>query len=161
LAGASTNRFLRARNCEGGCDVYVQPYAGRQNAGYILVDLDRARPTIIDTMRAQRHDPYVVVQTSPGHWQAWIHLNTSPLERQWRPPPANCWLPLMEAIGPAPTGVTGPARRFHQSEACTPHAARLRPLGEGRQRTNRQAETLLRSARLCQIHEFALQSECT
>ena len=79
LTGAATVRFLRARNREG-CDVYVQPYAGRQNAGYILVDLDRARPTIIDTMRTQGHDPCVVAQTSPGHWQAWIHLSTWPLE---------------------------------------------------------------------------------
>lgn len=79
LTGAATVRFLRARNGEG-CDVYVQPYAGHQNAGYILVDLDRARPTIIGTMRAQGYDPCVVVQTSPGHWQAWIHLSTSPLE---------------------------------------------------------------------------------
>jgi len=79
LTGAATVRFLRARNREG-CDVYVQPYAGHQNAGYILVDLDRARPTIIDTMRTQGHDPCVVAQTSPGHWQAWIHLSTSPLE---------------------------------------------------------------------------------
>ena len=41
LSGASTVRFLRARNREG-CDVYVQPYAADQNAGYILVDLDHA-----------------------------------------------------------------------------------------------------------------------
>ena len=79
LTGPATVRFLRARNCEG-CDVYVQPYAGRQNAGYVLVDLDRARSTIMATMRAQGHDPCVVVQTSPGHWQAWLHLSTSPLE---------------------------------------------------------------------------------
>lgn len=79
LTHSATIRFLRARNREG-CDVYVQPYAGQHNAGYILVDLDRARPTIMATMRAQGHDPCVVVQTSPGHWQAWIHLSTSPLE---------------------------------------------------------------------------------
>jgi hypothetical protein len=79
LTGAATLRFLRARNREG-CDVYVQPYAGHHNAGYVLVDLDRARPTIMATMRAQGHDPCVVVQTSPGHWQAWIHLSTSALE---------------------------------------------------------------------------------
>ena len=41
LSGASAVRFLRARNREG-CDVYVQPYAADQNAGYILVDLDHA-----------------------------------------------------------------------------------------------------------------------
>src|SRR5436309_14989097 len=43
LGSAATVRFLRARNREG-CDVYVQPSAGRQNAGYTLVDLDRAQP---------------------------------------------------------------------------------------------------------------------
>jgi DNA primase RepB-like protein len=79
LATAATIRFLRVRNREG-CDVYVQPYAGNHNAGYILVDLDHARPTTIATMRAHGHDPCVVLQTSPGHLQAWIRLSTSPLE---------------------------------------------------------------------------------
>jgi hypothetical protein len=77
--GASTLRFLRARNREG-CDVYIHPYAGNQNAGYILVDLDRADPVVVDRMRANGHDPCVVVQTSPGHLQAWIRLSPSPLE---------------------------------------------------------------------------------
>jgi hypothetical protein len=30
-------------------------------------------------MRANGHDPCVVLQTSPGHLQAWIHLSTAPL----------------------------------------------------------------------------------
>jgi hypothetical protein len=79
LMSAATIRFLRARNCEG-CDVYIHPYAGDQNAGYILVDLDRADPTVVECMRANGHDPSVVVQTSPGHLQAWIRLSASPLE---------------------------------------------------------------------------------
>lgn len=79
LASAATIRFLRARNCEG-CDVYIHPYAGNENAGYILVDLDRADPRAVDLMRANGHDPCVVVQTSPGHLQAWIRLSSSPLE---------------------------------------------------------------------------------
>ena len=79
LASAATVGFLRVRNREG-CDVYVQPYAGDQNAGYILVDLDQARPTTIATMRAHGHDPCVVLQTSPGHLQTWIRLSTSPLQ---------------------------------------------------------------------------------
>ncbi len=79
LVGAATIRFLRVRNC-GGCDVYIQPYAGNQNAGYILVDLDGADPMVVEFMRANGHDPCVVLQTSPGHLQAWIHLSTSPLE---------------------------------------------------------------------------------
>lgn len=78
LGSAATVRFLRVRNREG-CDVYLHPYAGDQNAGYILVDLDRADPAAIAAMRAQGHDPCVVLQTSPGHLQAWIRLSTSPL----------------------------------------------------------------------------------
>jgi hypothetical protein len=79
LVSAATIRFLRVRNCEG-CDVYIQPYAGDKNAGYILVDLDHADPRIVAVMRANGHDPCVVLQTSPGHLQAWIRLSTSPLE---------------------------------------------------------------------------------
>jgi RepB DNA-primase N-terminal domain/RepB DNA-primase C-terminal helical domain len=79
LVTAATVRFLRVRNREG-CNVYVQPYTGHHNTGYILVDLDRARPTTIASMRAHGHDPCVVLQTSPAHLQAWIHLSTSPLE---------------------------------------------------------------------------------
>src|SRR5690349_8652902 len=41
LLNTTTVRFLRARNREG-CDVYIQQFAGQRNAGYILVDLDRA-----------------------------------------------------------------------------------------------------------------------
>lgn len=79
LETAATVRFLRVRNREG-CDVYVQPYAGDHNAGYILVDLDHARPTTIASMRAHGHGPCVVLQTSPAHLQAWIRLSISPLE---------------------------------------------------------------------------------
>src|SRR5439155_1946856 len=79
LGSAATVRFLRVRNREG-CDVYVQRYAGDQNAGYLLVDLDRAPSTAIATMRAHGHDPCVVLQTSPGHLQAWIRLSAAPLE---------------------------------------------------------------------------------
>ena len=79
LAGPCTVRFLRVRNREG-CDIYIHPYADNQNSGYILVDLDRADPTVVDRMRAIGHDPCVVVQTSPGHLQAWIRLSPSALE---------------------------------------------------------------------------------
>jgi hypothetical protein len=79
LSSPATIRFLRVRNRDG-CDVYVHPYAGCHNAGYILVDLDRAHPSVVQTMRAHGHDPCVVVQTSPGHLQAWVHLSTTPLE---------------------------------------------------------------------------------
>jgi hypothetical protein len=80
LGHDATVRFLRMRNREG-CDIYIQPYAAQdRNAGYILVDLDRTNPAVIESMRANGHDPCVVLQTSPGHLQAWIHLSTSALE---------------------------------------------------------------------------------
>jgi len=79
LGLAAVVRFLRVRNREG-CDIYLQPYTARANAGYILVDLDRTKPAVIENMRANGHDPCVVLQTSPGHLQAWIHLSASPLE---------------------------------------------------------------------------------
>src|ERR1039457_4250916 len=79
LTSVATIRFLRIRNREG-CDVYFQPYAKNQNAGYILVDLDGADAAIVRAMRVQGHEPCVVLQTSPGHFQAWLHISPSPLE---------------------------------------------------------------------------------
>jgi len=78
LRNLATIRFLRARNREG-CDVYVHPYAQDHNAGYILVDLDRAEPTVLSAMAAHGHEPCVVLQTSPGHLQAWVHVSSTPL----------------------------------------------------------------------------------
>jgi RepB DNA-primase from phage plasmid len=79
LLNPATVRFLRIRNREG-CDIYIWPYAEDQNAGYILLDLDRAAPSVLETMWANGHEPCVVLQTSPGHLQAWIHVSTLPLE---------------------------------------------------------------------------------
>lgn len=79
LTTPSTVRFLRARNRDG-CDIYVVPYAGSQNSGYVLVDLDAAAAGVVESMRAHGHHPCVVLQTSPGHLQAWIRLSTGPLE---------------------------------------------------------------------------------
>ena len=78
LLHPATIRFLRGRNREG-CDIYVQPYAEDHNAGYILVDLDRAEPTVIAAMCAHGHEPCVVLQTSPGHLQAWVQVSPTPL----------------------------------------------------------------------------------
>jgi len=72
-------RFLRLRNREG-FDVYLRPYAEKRNAGYILLDLDRPGPDALARMRAQGHQPCVVVQTSPGHLQAWVRVSPTPLE---------------------------------------------------------------------------------
>lgn len=79
LSNAATIRFLRARNREG-CDVYIQPFAGNRNAGYILVDLDRADWVVVERMRTHGHHPCVVLETSPGHLQAWVRVSISPLE---------------------------------------------------------------------------------
>ena len=79
LVKESTVRFLRIRNREG-CDVYIQPYAENVNAGYILLDLDPGDPAALDLMRANGHEPCVVLQTSPGHLQTWIRVSAAPLE---------------------------------------------------------------------------------
>jgi hypothetical protein len=79
LLNPDTVRFLRIRNREG-CDVYIWPYAENQNAGYILLDLDWASPSVFETMRANGHEPCVVLQTSPGHLQAWIRVSMLLLE---------------------------------------------------------------------------------
>jgi len=71
--------FLRLRNREG-YDIFFHPFAGPRNAGYILVDLDRAADQIIETMRANGHQPCVVLRTSPGHLQAWIRVSLTPLD---------------------------------------------------------------------------------
>jgi hypothetical protein len=81
LLQPATVRFLRVRNREG-CDVYIQPYTDEQNPGYVLVDLDHTRPETIETMRAHGHEPCVVLQTSPGNLQVWVHVSATPL-----PPP--------------------------------------------------------------------------
>jgi len=79
LTNLATIGFLRARNREG-CDIYVHPYTQDHNAGYILVDLDDANPQMLRLMRANGHEPCVVLQTSPGHLQAWIQVSSTPLQ---------------------------------------------------------------------------------
>ena len=79
IAQPATVRFLRIRNREG-CEVYLQPFAGERNAGYILVDLDHAEPSVLEAMRRHGHEPCVVLQSSPGHWQAWIRVSAAALE---------------------------------------------------------------------------------
>jgi len=71
--------FLRARNCEG-FDIYLWPFAVDRNSGYILLDLDRADPQILHSMRSHGHAPCVVLQPSPGNLQAWVHVSATPLE---------------------------------------------------------------------------------
>jgi hypothetical protein len=79
LLNQATLRFLRARNREG-CDVYLQPCDPHRNAGYILIDLDHADPAVLTNMQANGHEPCVVLLTSPGHLQVWVHVSATPLE---------------------------------------------------------------------------------
>ena len=79
LTRGATVAFLRLCNREG-YDIFFHPFAGPRNAGYILVDLDRAADQIIETMRANGHEPCVVLRTSPGHLQAWIRVSLTPLD---------------------------------------------------------------------------------
>jgi hypothetical protein len=79
LVRGSVVRFLRARN-QQGYDIYLLPYAEHCNAGYILIDLDHAPADVVPRMRANGHEPCVVLQSSPGHLQAWIRVSTTPLE---------------------------------------------------------------------------------
>jgi hypothetical protein len=72
-------RSLRADN-RLGFNVYLWPYAERRNAGYIFLDLDHACPDVLQDMRIHGHEPCVVLETSPGHLQAWVHVSTQPLE---------------------------------------------------------------------------------
>jgi len=72
-------KFLRIRNREG-FDVYFRPDGWDQNAGYILLDLDRADRGVLHRMQENGHDPCVVIETSPGNLQAWIRVRPSPLE---------------------------------------------------------------------------------
>jgi|HubBroStandDraft_1064217.scaffolds.fasta_scaffold39989_2 hypothetical protein len=65
-------RFLRAHNREG-CDVYFRPHAASENAGYLLLDFDDG-PCPLAAMRAAGHTPCLVVETSPGHQQAWVRV---------------------------------------------------------------------------------------
>jgi hypothetical protein len=78
LLHPATVRFLRVRNQEG-CDVYLQPYADQRNPGYILVDLDHTGTEVLPVMQANGHAPCVVLQTSLGNLQAWVHVSHTPL----------------------------------------------------------------------------------
>ena len=111
LQHLATIRFLRARNREG-CDIYVQPYAQDLNAGYILVDLDRAEPAVIAVMSAHGHEPCVVLQTSPGRLQAWVQVSSTPAGDRQR---HRQTLGLLLRWGPRQyrLAALGPARRVY------------------------------------------------
>lgn len=79
LLHSANIKFLRIRNREG-FDVYIRPDNWDQNAGFILLDLDRPDDGVLHRMRDNGHDPCVVLATSPGRLQAWIRVTTSGLE---------------------------------------------------------------------------------
>jgi hypothetical protein len=79
LARDHVVRSLRADN-RRGFNVYLWPYAERHNAGYIFLDLDDARPNVLQDMRIHGHEPCVVLETSLGNLQAWVRVSTTPLE---------------------------------------------------------------------------------
>jgi hypothetical protein len=61
-------------------------HAEHCNAGYILLDLDYAAPDVLPRMRANGHEPCVMLQTSPGDLQAGIRVSTIPLEPAFEVP---------------------------------------------------------------------------
>src|SRR6266536_3324171 len=136
LTTEATVRFLRARNRQG-FDIYIYPYAEGRNSGYtvrafrILVDLDQPDPYVLSTMRAHGHEPCVVLQSSPGHLQAWVRVSASPLEPglgygHWQTVGARL-SGRSRQYRLAPSGQAG---RLHQSEISAPSSRRLRSLGE-------------------------------
>ena len=123
LTSAPTVRFLRLRNREG-CDIYLHPYAEARNAGYILLDLDTADPAVLETMRRDGLEPCVVLQTSPSHLQAWLHISRRPLE---------------------PALATAVARRLAHTYRGDPASADWRHLGRLAGFTNQKPERRTRS----------------
>jgi hypothetical protein len=81
LLEPDTVRFLRARNREG-CEVYFRPHASTESPGYLLLDFDEG-PCPLAVMRTAGHTPCVVVETSPGHHQAWVRVSRHSVSPGW------------------------------------------------------------------------------
>jgi hypothetical protein len=77
LASPGVIAFLRARN-RAGCQVYFRPWMRECNAGHVLLDFDSA-PCPLEPMRECGHTPSLVVETSPGHGQAWVRIGAGPV----------------------------------------------------------------------------------
>jgi hypothetical protein len=112
-------RFLRAHNREG-CDVYFRPYAVSQNAGYLLLDFDDG-PCPLAAMRVAGHTPCLVVETSPGHQQAWVRVASGSVTPAW---------------------ATAVARRLAWQYGADPASAEWRHLGRLAGFTNRKPARL-------------------
>jgi hypothetical protein len=118
LQDPATVGFLRIRNRQA-YDVYFRPYADDQNPGYVLLDLDAPGPGILARLREQGHEPCVVVETSPGRWQAWIRVSPQPLR---------------------PALATRVAQRLARIYAADPASADWRHLGRLAGFTNRKPQ---------------------
>jgi hypothetical protein len=125
-------RFLRIRN-RAGFEVYILPDNFDQNAGFIPLDLHGADPAVLHRMRDHGHHPCLLLQTSAGHLQAWVHVSASSLEPflataiPWQ-------LALTAGIRPVPAGViwADSPRRVHQSKTGRAHRSRRCSLGQDR-----------------------------
>ena len=119
LLDPDTVRFLRAHNREG-CDVYFRPHAASQNAGYLLLDFDDG-PCPLAAMRVAGHTPCLVVETSPGHQQAWVRVTSGSVMPAW---------------------ATAVARRLAWQYGADPASAEWRHLGRLAGFTNRKPARL-------------------
>ena len=133
--GKSRHDPLSACRNREGCDVYIHPYAGTETPA------TSCRPGCMPSRRGvvgdacNGHEPCVVLQTSPGHWQAWVHISSMPLE----PAVATAlgrhlartlwWRPRQYRLASS-----GQTRRVHQSKTPAAPAQRLCALGENRAR---------------------------
>jgi len=125
LLDPDTVRFLRAYNREG-CDVYFRPHAASDNAGYLLLDFDDG-PCPLAAMRAAGHTPCLVVETSPGHQQAWVRVSSGKVAPTWATAAAR-WLAGRYGADPA-SAEWRPSGGVHQSQACQAPTQRAAPLG--------------------------------
>lgn len=68
--------WLKRENAKGA-DIFIRP-AGDKNSGLILLDdLSRQR---LEQMKQEGCAPAAVIETSPDNFQAWVRVDTKPLE---------------------------------------------------------------------------------
>ena len=119
LLDPDTVGFLRAHNRDG-CDVYFRPHAASHNAGYLLLDFDDG-PCPLAAMRMAGHTPCLVVETSPGHQQAWVRVASGSVMPAW---------------------ATAVARQLARQYGADPASAEWRHLGRLAGFTNRKPARL-------------------
>jgi len=105
--------YFRAMNAQGS-DIYIRP------AGSVgLVFVDDLKAESVARMRADGLAPAVVVESSPGNYQAWVRISTRPL---------------------VPDLATEAARELAARYGGDPHAADWRHYGRLAGLTNRKEE---------------------